>query len=131
MALAQDRESDLFAGLLARTGVMPDERVAEAIDAGGADFVAVLEAGRRGVFGHNHTLPINWNKKQADPATQKYTCGDNGFRRAHIAASSYHAGGVNVCLADGSVRFVRETVEFALWQNAGTRANGEVTTAFN
>ena len=80
---------------------------------------------------YNHTLPINWNKKQQDSTLQKYTCGDTSFRRAHIAASSYHTGGVNVGLADGSVRFVRETVDFALWQAAGTRGNGEMATAFN
>jgi prepilin-type N-terminal cleavage/methylation domain-containing protein/prepilin-type processing-associated H-X9-DG protein len=80
---------------------------------------------------YNHTLPINWNRKQLDPANQKYTCGDNGFRRSHIAASSYHAGGVNVGLADGSVRFVRDSVDFTLWQNAGTRAGGETNHAFN
>jgi len=79
---------------------------------------------------YTHTLPINWNRKQTDPALQKYTCGDGSLRRAHIAASSYHSGGVNVGLADGSVRFVRESVDFTLWQASGTRAGGEVTTAF-
>lgn len=75
---------------------------------------------------YNHTLPINWNRKQTVASSQLYTCGDSTFRRAHIAASSYHTGGVNVCLADGSVRFVRDSIDFALWQNAGTRAGGEV-----
>src|SRR5262249_61145290 len=37
---------------------------------------------------YTHTLPINWNRKTGDPATQKYTCGDGSFRRAHIAAAS-------------------------------------------
>jgi prepilin-type N-terminal cleavage/methylation domain-containing protein/prepilin-type processing-associated H-X9-DG protein len=77
---------------------------------------------------YTHTLPINWNRKQSDPTLQKYTCGDSSFRRAHIAASSYHTGGVNVCMADGSVRFVRESVDFAVWQAVGTRAGGEVNT---
>jgi prepilin-type N-terminal cleavage/methylation domain-containing protein/prepilin-type processing-associated H-X9-DG protein len=86
----------------------------------------------RGGINHNsfytHTLPINWNKKMSDPTTQKYTCGDTTFRRAHIAASSYHAGGVNVCLCDGSVRFVRDSIDFAVWQAVGSRAGGEVAT---
>ena len=77
---------------------------------------------------YTHTLPINWNKNTNNSATQKYTCGDASFRRAHIAASSYHTGGANVCLADGSVRFVRDSVDFTVWQNAGTRAGGEVVT---
>jgi prepilin-type N-terminal cleavage/methylation domain-containing protein/prepilin-type processing-associated H-X9-DG protein len=75
---------------------------------------------------YTHTLPINWNRRTNNAATQKYTCGDASFRRAHIAASSYHTGGVNVCLADGSVRFVRDTLEFGIWQNVGSRSGGEV-----
>jgi prepilin-type N-terminal cleavage/methylation domain-containing protein/prepilin-type processing-associated H-X9-DG protein len=75
---------------------------------------------------YTHTLPINWNKKQQVAANQKYNCGDASFRRAHIAASSYHTGGVNVGLADGSVRFVRESIDFGIWQAVGTRGNGEV-----
>jgi prepilin-type N-terminal cleavage/methylation domain-containing protein/prepilin-type processing-associated H-X9-DG protein len=73
---------------------------------------------------YNHTLPPNWNK-QTDTASQRYTCGDASFRRAHIAASSYHSGLVNVCMSDGSVRSVRDSVDFAVWQAVGTRGNGE------
>src|SRR5262249_18820331 len=50
----------------------------------------------RGGINHNsfytHPLPINWHRRQPDPALQKYTCGDASFRRAHIAAASYHTG---------------------------------------
>ncbi|HJZ54846.1 MAG TPA: DUF1559 domain-containing protein [Gemmataceae bacterium] len=74
---------------------------------------------------YTHTLPINWNRNTGNSATQKYDCGDASFRRAHIAAASYHPGGVNVCLADGSVRFVRDSIDFTAWQAAGTRAGGE------
>ena len=64
----------------------------------------------------------------ATAAAQKYTCGDTSFRRAHIGASSYHSGGVNACYADGSVKFVRDTIDFTTWQNTGTRQGGEVAT---
>ena len=84
----------------------------------------------RGGINHNsfysHTLPVNWNRKTGNAATQKYNCGDLSFRRTHTAASSYHNGGVNVGLADGSIRFVRDGVDFAVWQGVGTKANGEV-----
>jgi len=86
----------------------------------------------RGGINHNsfytHTLPINWNRKTGNAATQKYGCGDASFRRAHIPASSYHTGGVNVGFSDGSVRFVRESVDFTIWQNVGTRSGGETNT---
>ena len=74
---------------------------------------------------YTHTLPINWNRNTGNTATQLYTCGDSSFRRAHIAASSYHTGGANVCMGDGSVRFVRDAVDFTIWQNVGTRSGGE------
>jgi prepilin-type N-terminal cleavage/methylation domain-containing protein/prepilin-type processing-associated H-X9-DG protein len=74
---------------------------------------------------YNHTLPVNWNRNMNNPLTQRYTCGDASFRRAHIAASSYHSGGVNSCFVDGSVRFVSDSVDFAIWYASGTRAAGE------
>jgi prepilin-type N-terminal cleavage/methylation domain-containing protein/prepilin-type processing-associated H-X9-DG protein len=41
-------------------------------------------------------------------------------------ASSYHTGGVNVCLGDGSVRFVRDAIDPDAWTAAGSKALGEV-----
>ena len=40
-------------------------------------------------------------------------------------ASSYHPGGVSACLADGSVRFVTESVDADIWTGTGTMAGGE------
>jgi prepilin-type N-terminal cleavage/methylation domain-containing protein/prepilin-type processing-associated H-X9-DG protein len=39
---------------------------------------------------------------------------------------SFHGGGINVCLADGSVRFVRQTVAPAAWAALITATGGEV-----
>jgi prepilin-type N-terminal cleavage/methylation domain-containing protein/prepilin-type processing-associated H-X9-DG protein len=74
-------------------------------------------------FVYTHTLPINWNRKVQ--ANQKYNCGNTAFTAVHLAASSYHTGGVNVCMGDGSIRFVRESTDFAVWQAAGSRQGGE------
>jgi prepilin-type N-terminal cleavage/methylation domain-containing protein/prepilin-type processing-associated H-X9-DG protein len=41
------------------------------------------------------------------------------------AARSRHPGGVNVTLADGTVRFVEDGVDPAVWKAAATRASGE------
>ncbi|MCC6418817.1 MAG: DUF1559 domain-containing protein [Gemmataceae bacterium] len=41
-------------------------------------------------------------------------------------ARSYHTGGVNVGLGDGSVRFVQDTVDLITWQRLGDRADGQV-----
>ena len=42
------------------------------------------------------------------------------------AYGSYHSGGINVALADGSVRFLRDTASLATLRMASTRAGGEV-----
>jgi prepilin-type N-terminal cleavage/methylation domain-containing protein/prepilin-type processing-associated H-X9-DG protein len=46
---------------------------------------------------------------------------------AHVAARSQHSAGVNAAMADGSVRFVSNNVDLAVWRAAGTRSNGEST----
>jgi prepilin-type N-terminal cleavage/methylation domain-containing protein/prepilin-type processing-associated H-X9-DG protein len=46
-----------------------------------------------------------------------------------IGASSYHSGGVNVGMIDGSVRFVKDSVNLATWGAIATKAGGEVVSA--
>jgi prepilin-type N-terminal cleavage/methylation domain-containing protein/prepilin-type processing-associated H-X9-DG protein len=46
-----------------------------------------------------------------------------------IGASSLHPGGVNVLMLDGSVRFVKSSVNPTTWNALGTRALGEVVSA--
>ena len=46
-----------------------------------------------------------------------------------ITARSYHPGGVNAAMADGSVRFFKESVALATWRALGTRSGGEVVSA--
>lgn len=45
------------------------------------------------------------------------------------AARSYHGGGVNVAMADGSAGFVRDEVDPAVWQAQSTRAGEEPAAA--
>jgi prepilin-type N-terminal cleavage/methylation domain-containing protein/prepilin-type processing-associated H-X9-DG protein len=46
------------------------------------------------------------------------------------AARSRHPGGVNAMFGDGSVRFVKDTINRATWQGLGTRAGREVLGEF-
>jgi len=52
-----------------------------------------------------------------------------GVTYAAITSRSYHPGGVNALLADGSVRFVKETIEGRIWRALGSVAGGEVISA--
>ena len=54
------------------------------------------------------------------------SCGYFLVGKSTMPPSSRHTGGVNVCLGDGSVRFVRETIQLATWRALGTRNGGEV-----
>ena len=72
-----------------------------------------------------------------------YAAGDAGW--AVMSPSSYHTGGVNSTLADGSVQFISETINtgnleadqktggqspYGVWGALGTAAGGESTSAF-
>jgi prepilin-type N-terminal cleavage/methylation domain-containing protein/prepilin-type processing-associated H-X9-DG protein len=54
-----------------------------------------------------------------------------GATFAALTADSYHPGGVNVLLADGSVRFIKDSIDGATWRALGTMAGGEVISADN
>jgi prepilin-type N-terminal cleavage/methylation domain-containing protein/prepilin-type processing-associated H-X9-DG protein len=52
---------------------------------------------------------------------QNQTTGDT-----FAAARSKHTGGVNAAMADGNVRFFRDSINLPTWQALGTRAGGEI-----
>ncbi len=73
--------------------------------------------------GYVHTMPPN--KKSCIfgstwSGTQAWTI---------IAASSNHAGGVNVLFLDGTVRFVKDTVAYNTWLALGTVNGGEIVSS--
>jgi prepilin-type processing-associated H-X9-DG protein len=51
---------------------------------------------------------------------------NGGPTYASLSASSYHSGGVNALMSDGSVRFTKDTTNAATWRALGTIAGGEV-----
>jgi hypothetical protein len=51
-----------------------------------------------------------------------------GYNNA-LTASSQHRGGVMACFTDGSVRFVKDTVDLSVWWALGTRNGGETVSA--
>ena len=64
------------------------------------------------------TYDIDWTNQQEGTSTTIPTW-------AAVTARSYHPGGVNVGLMDGSVRFLRETIALDAWRALATRAGGE------
>jgi prepilin-type N-terminal cleavage/methylation domain-containing protein/prepilin-type processing-associated H-X9-DG protein len=57
-------------------------------------------------------------------------CGRNASSRAVFSnADSYHPGGINVLMTDGSVKFIKNTINMTSWMALGTRGQGEVVSA--
>ena len=62
-------------------------------------------------------IPMDWDSIDEN---------DGGPTYMSLAASSYHAGGVNTALGDGSVRFIKNSLSPVIWRALGTMAGGEV-----
>lgn len=68
-----------------------------------------------------------WYNHVTGPNSAIADCARVGYRpyRGLFPARSWHIGGVNVLMADGSVVFVSETIDLTVWSSLGTRAGGE------
>jgi prepilin-type processing-associated H-X9-DG protein len=83
------------------------------------EYWTLQDTGRGGPY--YHVMPPN------QPA-----CAVNagfGIVDSFIGASSFHPGGVNLLLLDGSVRFIKSSIDLMMWNALGTRARGEVISA--
>ncbi|WP_435015749.1 DUF1559 domain-containing protein [Tundrisphaera sp. TA3] len=69
---------------------------------------------------YSHTLPPNY---------KQWDCTDSSYTQVHGAARSYHPGGVNATFCDGSVRFIKDTINPITWRALGSKAGGEVVSA--
>jgi prepilin-type N-terminal cleavage/methylation domain-containing protein/prepilin-type processing-associated H-X9-DG protein len=69
---------------------------------------------------YTHTVPPNYRGQD---------CFSLDLTQGHLAARSSHPGGVNVAMADGSVRFIRDTIALPTWKALGTRSGGEIIDA--
>jgi prepilin-type processing-associated H-X9-DG protein len=57
----------------------------------------------------------------------RFACSGCNVDAAQFAnANSFHPGGANCTMADGSVRFVKSSVAMNIWWGLGTRAGGEI-----
>ena len=69
------------------------------------------------------------NSSQIDIDLQSRLVTQGGPTFAAITARSFHAGGVNALLCDGSVRFIKSSVNGDTWRALGTFNGGEVISA--
>jgi prepilin-type N-terminal cleavage/methylation domain-containing protein/prepilin-type processing-associated H-X9-DG protein len=85
------------------------------------------EVGAVGMTLFNTIVPPN--SVQYKWSACRSTSGGWPDQATYSNASSNHAGGVNTLMADGSVKFMKDSVNQKTWWSLGTRANGEVIDA--
>jgi prepilin-type N-terminal cleavage/methylation domain-containing protein len=76
---------------------------------------------------YNHVATPNWRARDCGNWS---AIADTPGEHAVISARSMHPGVVNGLMTDGSVRFVGETVDLAVWRAVGSRNNGEAIGEF-
>jgi len=81
--------------------------------------------GYRHVFGPNHHTCYD----RQDPSYQVYGVWAGSYVRVVNPPTSHHPGGVNVLFLDGSVHFVKQTINRSTWRALGTRSGQEVISA--
>jgi prepilin-type N-terminal cleavage/methylation domain-containing protein/prepilin-type processing-associated H-X9-DG protein len=79
---------------------------------------------------YSHVMPPNGiSCTGVQAATSSISNPQWGGIGAAITATSNHAGGVNVGFCDGSVKFVKDSVDIPTWWGLGTRAGRELISA--
>jgi prepilin-type processing-associated H-X9-DG protein len=76
----------------------------------------------------NSTIPdqLDGTGGCPNPAASPPCFAATGSQLEFNAARSYHTGGVNVVFCDGSVKFVKDSVNLATWRAISTMNGNEV-----
>jgi prepilin-type processing-associated H-X9-DG protein len=68
----------------------------------------------------------NWFNTIRTPNQTCCTMDDQSWWYIMKPASSYHPGGANATMGDGSVKFVKDSINRQVWMSLSTRSGGEV-----
>ena len=93
-----------------------------AVSAGGFPLGAAWWWGRSGQTRYNHVMPPN--TFHCD-----FNSGNSDSDDDAVTATSRHPGGVNSLFMDGSVKFIKSSVNIGTWQALSTMAGGEIVSA--
>jgi prepilin-type processing-associated H-X9-DG protein len=77
-------------------------------------FQGVSDVGAPRIYGYWHSAPPNFRSCMYPSS------------RISTTANSYHPGGVNTGMADGSVKFIKNGINVQTWRALGTRNGGEI-----
>jgi prepilin-type N-terminal cleavage/methylation domain-containing protein/prepilin-type processing-associated H-X9-DG protein len=105
-------------------------------------FVENADVGGWNKADNEHDVAVIWDT--SSPPSITYNLNQNRrrtgdtFTQSHARPSSFHSGGFNVCFADGSVKFIRESIDYGIYcqlmtshsaklKEPGTTTNSSVT----
>src|SRR5262249_15570809 len=98
---------------------------------GGASFMTRFTP--NGFKDYLNQQPYDWLNQTifcvSEPVLGLPCTGGSGDRNAFAGSRSRHPGGINVLLGDGSVRFIKNTINHPIWIALNTIRNGEVISA--
>jgi prepilin-type N-terminal cleavage/methylation domain-containing protein/prepilin-type processing-associated H-X9-DG protein len=77
---------------------------------------------------YNHMGTPNTFSCESSSTNGTLSAGEGGALST-APPTSNHSGGVNICFADGSVRFIKNSISLMTWWAIGTRDGGEVVDA--
>ncbi len=125
--LIDQGNSTLALALVAACKGMPATTIATTDDAFGAQWLLSSDYAV-GNNGYSHVMTPNGI---SCVGTSQFGISDTnwGGVGGAITATSNHPGGVNVGFADGSVKFIKDSVNLTTWWALGTRAGGEVVSS--
>jgi prepilin-type N-terminal cleavage/methylation domain-containing protein/prepilin-type processing-associated H-X9-DG protein len=106
---------------------MPANTLAVTDDASGAQWLLSTDYAT-GNNAYTHVMTPNGISCIGNPAFG-ISDGSWGGVGAAITATSGHPGGVNVCFSDGSVRFIKDSINVQTWWALGSRNGSEVVSA--
>jgi prepilin-type N-terminal cleavage/methylation domain-containing protein/prepilin-type processing-associated H-X9-DG protein len=88
----------------------------------------VHHSGFTSVFTPNTTVPFEHDGQIYDIDVNSQKEGNSASQPTYaaITSRSYHPGGVNAAMLDGSVHFVDDDIELVVWRAASTRSGGEI-----
>ncbi len=108
---------------------LPATTQATSVSAAGAHWLLSLDYATAN-NAYTHVMPPNsLSCTGVQAATSSISNPNWGGIGAAISATSNHPGGVNVGFCDGSVKFVKDSVDISTWWGLGSRHGREIISA--
>ncbi len=88
-----------------------------------------MNAGTMNFNSYDHwNTPNHWSCLAANTPSRMRTASDASLTDA-ITPTSNHPGGINIALCDGSVHFIKDSINVQTWWALGTRNMSEVVSS--